>query len=80
ATMEFIQHATYLSRQKVGLNSVIAGSILFGTTAWKDLVSQNPLDRETLSVLAWLREGRSMRLAMREFGLSLARATTILHS
>jgi len=80
ATMEFTQDATYLTRQNVGLNSVISGSILFGSTSWKELVSCFPLDRESLSVLAWLREGRSMRLAMREFGLDLARATAILKS
>jgi hypothetical protein len=80
ATMEFTQDATYLTRQNVGLNSVISGSILFGSTAWKELVSRFPLDREALSVLAWLREGRSMRLAMREFDLDLARATAILKS
>jgi hypothetical protein len=80
ATMEFTQDATFLTRQNVGLNSVISGSILFGSTSWKELVSRYPLDRESLSVLAWLREGRSMRLAMREFGLDLARATAILKS
>jgi hypothetical protein len=80
ATMEFTQDATYLTRQNVGLNSIISGSILFGSTSWKELVSKFPLDRETLSILAWLREGRSMRLAMREFGLDLARATAILKS
>ncbi len=77
-TLSFMQDCEYLIANNVGLNSEITGSILFGSTAWKELVKDYPLDRESLSVLAWLREGRTMHQAMREFGFDMIKSASIL--
>jgi hypothetical protein len=74
----FVQDCAYLAQSNAGLNSVITGSILYGSTAWKEAVRENPLDREALSVLAWLREGRTTHQAMREFGFDIVKAASIL--
>jgi hypothetical protein len=74
----FIEDCTILAERQIGLNSEITGSDLFGSPAWKELIAENPLDRECFSVLAWLREGRKMRLATREFGFDLVKAVHIL--
>jgi Domain of unknown function (DUF4388) len=74
----FVQDCGYLAQSNAGLNSVITGSILYGSTAWKEAVRENPLDREALSVLAWLREGRTTHQAMREFGFDIVKAASIL--
>jgi Domain of unknown function (DUF4388) len=74
----FVQDCGYLAQSSAGLNSVITGSILYGSTAWKEAVREYPLDREALSVLAWLREGRTTHQAMREFGFDIVKAASIL--
>jgi hypothetical protein len=74
----FINDCAILSEHHIGRNSELTGSRLFGSTEWKNLVQKNPLDRECFSVLAWLREGRKMRQALREFGFDIVRATAIL--
>jgi hypothetical protein len=74
----FINDCSILNEHHIGLNSELTGSRLFGSAEWKALVQEHPLDRECFSVLAWLREGRKMRQALREFGFDIVRATAIL--
>jgi hypothetical protein len=74
----FINDCAILNEHHIGLNSELTGSRLFGSAEWKGLVQEHPLDRECFSVLAWLREGRKMRQALREFGFDIVRATAIL--
>ncbi|HEY9682024.1 MAG TPA: DUF4388 domain-containing protein [Oculatellaceae cyanobacterium] len=74
----FIEDCSILAERQIGLNSEITGSDQFGSPGWKELINEYPLDRECFSVLAWLREGRKMRLAVREFGFDIVRALHIL--
>lgn len=74
----FIEDCSILAEKQIGLNSEITGSDQFGSPGWKELINEYPLDRECFSVLAWLREGRKMRLAVREFGFDIVRALHIL--
>jgi hypothetical protein len=75
----FVAQSAFLSESNVGLNSDIIASKKFGSVEWQDAIRRQSLEREDFVVLGWLRDGRTMRQAAREFGFDIIKATGILY-
>lgn len=75
----FVSQSAFLVESSVGLNTVVVPSRKFGGLEWQDALRTQPLEREDFLVMAWIKEGRSMREACREFGFDIVKATGILY-
>jgi hypothetical protein len=76
---DFVEYAAFLADEQVGLNTTVLPSSTFGSPEWQESLALQPLKKEDYSVLSWLQEGRTMRQAMRELGLSFVEATEVLY-
>jgi hypothetical protein len=75
----FVSQSAFLVESNVGLNTVIVPSKKFGGLEWQDALRTQPLEREDFLVIAWIKEGRSMREACREFSFDIVKATSIVY-
>jgi hypothetical protein len=75
----FVSQSAFLVESSVGLNTIVVPSRKFGGLEWQDALRTQPLEREDFLVMAWIKEGRSMREACREFGFDIVKATGILY-
>ncbi len=75
----FVNQSAFLSESVVGLNTVIIPSKKFGSLEWQDALRTKPLEREDFVLMSWLKEGRTMRQACREFEFDIVKATGILY-
>jgi hypothetical protein len=75
----FVAQSAFLVESNVGLNTVIVPSRKFGGLEWQDALRTQPLEREDFLVMAWIKEGRTMREACREFSIDIVKATAILY-
>jgi hypothetical protein len=75
----FVSQSAFLVESSVGLNTVVVPSRKFGGLEWQDALRTQPLEREDFLVMAWIKEGRTMREACREFGFDIVKATGILY-
>jgi hypothetical protein len=75
----FVSHTSFLAESNVGLNTVVLPSRSFGGLEWQDALRTQPLEREDFVVMAWIKDGRTMRQACREFGIDIVKATSILY-
>ncbi len=75
----FSDQASFLLENKIGLNTVVRPSRLFGTPEWQESSKLQPLQREDFLILGWLSGGRTMRQSMREFAFDLVQCTSILY-
>ena len=75
----FVSQSAFLVESNVGLNTVIVPSKKFGGLEWQDALRTQPLEREDFLVIAWIKEGRSMRAACREFSFDIVKATSIAY-
>jgi len=75
----FVSQSAFLVESSVGLNTIVVPSRKFGGLEWQDALRTQPLEREDFLVMAWIKEGRSMREACREFAFDIVKATGILY-
>lgn len=75
----FVSQSAFLAESLVGLNTVIIPSKKFGSLEWQDALRTKPLEREDFVLMSWLKEGRTMRQACREFDFDIVKATGILY-
>jgi len=75
----FVSQSNFLVESNVGLNTVIVPSKKFGGLEWQDALRTQPLEREDFLVVAWIKEGRTIREACREFAFDIVKATGILY-
>ena len=79
APTSFVAQSAFLIESNVGLNTALVPSKKFGSIEWQDAMRTQPLEREDFVVLGWLKDGRTLRQAAREFGFDIAKATNILY-
>lgn len=79
APTTFVAQSAFLNESNVGLNTAVVPSKKFGSIEWQDAMRTQPLEREDFVVLGWLKEGRTLRQAAREFGFDIVKATNILY-
>jgi hypothetical protein len=75
----FVSQYAFLCESVVGLNTLIVPSKKFGSLEWQDALRTQPLEREDFVLMGWLKEGRTMRQACREFDFDIVKATSILY-
>lgn len=75
----FTDQCNFLQESKVGLNTEIVPSTMFGTQEWQEALHVQPLKKEDYAVLGWITDGRTMRQAMREFKFDLITSIGILY-
>jgi hypothetical protein len=74
----FVAQSAFLHESNIGLNTTLVPSKNFGSLEWQDAVRTQPLEREDFIVLGWLKDGRSLRQAAREFNFDIVKATGVL--
>ncbi len=75
----FVAQSAFLIESNVGLNTTIVASKRFGSLDWQDAMRRQPLEKDDFVVLGWLKDGRTLRQAAREFGFDIVQATSVLY-
>ncbi|MCW5823399.1 MAG: DUF4388 domain-containing protein [Cyanobacteria bacterium TGS_CYA1] len=72
-------YCSFLKQNNVGLHTEIVPSANFGTQAWQETLTREPLVKDDFTVIGWITDGRTMRQAMVELNLDLKSALSSLY-